>query len=63
MRDGLAYPPGWIPEACEHSWAVLGILREDPGKQYLGCSVGVQGQAGDLGHIKVHMPHRLCRWD
>lgn len=47
-----------IPGHFQECWA-----GGDPGKQYLGCSVGIQGQAGDLGHMEVHMPHRPCRWD
>lgn len=62
-RDGLEHPPGWILRVCEHPWHFHEYCWGDgPGKQYLGCSVGVQGQAGDLGQPEVHMSHGPCRW-
>lgn len=63
-KDGLERPPGWIHGAGEHLGALPGMLEGDPGKQCLGCSLDIQGQAGDPGHIEMHMPLRpYRRWD
>ena len=59
----MEHLPGWT----QGHMSILGYFQEcwvgGPGKQGLGCSVGAQGQAGDRGHIEVHMPLSACRWD